>query len=168
MDLDFLSQSYAVRRLGDDDIAMLFDLMKENTIFYRYHPPFVTRESILEDMKALPPQKSDADKYYVGFFENQTLIAVMDLILGYPTAEIAWIGFFMTDVTRQNKGVGSKIVKEVCTCLKSSGYQTVRLGVDKGNPQSYAFWTKNQFKVIRTDEYILMERRLTADGSAAW
>lgn len=168
MDLDLLSQSYAVRRLGDDDIAMLFDLMKENTIFYRYHPPLVTRESILEDMKALPPQKSDTDKYYVGFFENQTLIAVMDLILGYPTAEIAWIGFFMTDVTRQNKGVGSKIVKEVCACLKSSGYQTVRLGVDKGNPQSYAFWTKNQFQVIRTDEYILMERRLTAAGSAAW
>lgn len=167
MDLDLLSQSYAVRRLGDDDIAMLFDLMKENTIFYRYHPPLVTRESILEDMKALPPQKSDTDKYYVGFFENQTLIAVMDLILGYPTAEIAWIGFFMTDVTRQNKGVGSKIVKEVCACLKSSGYQTVRLGVDKGNPQSYAFWTKNQFQVIRTDEYILMERRLTAAGSAA-
>lgn len=167
MDLDFLSKSYAVRRLGDDDIAVLFDLMKENTIFYRYHPPFVTRESILEDMKALPPQKSDADKYYVGFFENQTLIAVMDLILGYPTAEIAWIGFFMTNVQRQNKGVGSKIVKEVCACLKSSGYQTVRLGVDKGNPQSYAFWTKNQFEVIRTDEYILMERRLSADGSAA-
>lgn len=91
----------------------------------------------------------------------------MDLIFGYPTAEIAWIGFFMTNIQRQNKGMGSKIVKEMCACLKSSGYQMVRLGADKGNPKSYAFWTKNQFKVIRTDEYILMERRLTADGSAA-
>lgn len=40
MNLDFLSKSYAVRRLDDDDIAMLFDLMKENMVFYRYHPPF--------------------------------------------------------------------------------------------------------------------------------
>lgn len=57
MNLDFLSKSYAVRRLGDDDIAILFDLMKKNMVFYRFHPPFVTRESILEDMNALPPQK---------------------------------------------------------------------------------------------------------------
>ncbi len=33
----------------------------------------------------------------------------------------------------------------------------MRLGVDKGNPQSYAFWVKNQFSVINEDVYILME-----------
>jgi hypothetical protein len=36
----------------------------------------------------------------------------------------------------------------------------VRLGVDKGNPQSFAFWTKNQFKAVAEKEYIIMEKKL--------
>ncbi len=157
MDFNLLSRSYTVRRLDKADIDAIFELMKKNTIFYKYHPPFVTRESILEDMKALPPQKGYEDKYYVGFFDGKTLIAMMDLILAYPTEEIAFIGFFMTDVQYQNKGIGSKIIGEVCACLKSSGYKRVRLGVDKGNPQSYAFWAKNQFCAVKEEAYILME-----------
>ena len=41
--------------------------------------------------------------------------------------------------------------------LKSLGYKKIRLGVDKGNPQSYSFWSKNNFNVISEDTYILME-----------
>jgi len=37
------------------------------------------------------------------------------------------------------------------------GFKKVRLGVDKGNPQSYAFWVKNQFSEINEDLYIFME-----------
>lgn len=157
MDLHLLSKSYTVRKLDEADVDAIFELMRKNEIFYKYHPPFVTKESILEDMKALPPQKSYEDKYYIGFFEDETLVANMDLILSYPTEQIAFIGFFMTDVQYQNKGIGSKIIGEVCACLKSLGYTKVRLGVDKGNPQSYAFWLKNQFSVIDENDYILME-----------
>lgn len=160
MDFKLLSRSYTVRRLNKVDIDVIFELMKKNTIFYKYHPPFVTKESILEDMEALPPQKSYEDKYYVGFFNGKTLIAMMDLILAYPTEKIAFIGFFMTDVQYQNEGIGSKIIREVCIQLKSLGYKKVRLGVDKKNPQSYAFWKKNQFGVIDESAYILMELEL--------
>lgn len=160
MDLHLLSKSYTVRKLDEADVDAIFELMRKNEIFYKYHPPFVTKESILEDMKALPPQKSYEDKYYIGFFEDETLVANMDLILSYPTEQIAFIGFFMTDVQYQNKGIGSKIIGEVCACLKSLGYTKVRLGVDKGNPQSYAFWLKNQFSVIDENDYILMELQL--------
>lgn len=160
MDLHLLSKSYTVRKLDEADVDAIFELMRKNEIFYKYHPPFVTKESILEDMKALPPQKSYEDKYYIGFFEDETLVANMDLILSYPTEQIAFIGFFMTDVQYQNKGIGSKIIREVCACFKSLGYTKVRLGVDKGNPQSYAFWLKNQFRVIGENDYILMELQL--------
>ena len=84
----------------------------------------------------------------------------MDLILDYPAKEIAFIGLFMTDIQYQRKGVGSKIIHEAAMQLKLSGYKKIRLGVDKGNPQSYAFWTKNHFQAIGDDRYILMEREL--------
>ena len=96
-------------------------------------------------MEALPPGKSEEDKLYLGFFEKETLVAVMDLILKFPEEETAYIGLFMTEVTEQ---------------LKLCGYLKVRLGVDKGNPQSFAFWTKNQFKVVAEKEYIIMEKKL--------
>ena len=58
------------------------------------------------------------------------------------------------DIKYQNKGIGSHIIEEVTEQLKLCGYLKVRLGVDKGNPQSFAFWTKNQFKAVAEKEYI--------------
>lgn len=152
-----LSKTFYVRKLDKDDIEMIYDLSYKNHIYYQYHPPFVTRESILDDMKALPPGKSYDDKYYIGFFEKDSLVAIMDLILDYPTKGIAFIGLFMTNIQYQHKGIGSNIISEITMSLKSLGYRKIRLGVDKGNPQSYSFWSKNNFNVVSEDKYILME-----------
>ena len=105
MEISEFSKTYQVRRLGRDDVDAIYELCRENRIFYRYHEPFVTKESILDDMEALPPGKSREDKYYVGFFEGGSLVAIMDLILGYPEKSIAFIGLFMTDVRYQHRGV---------------------------------------------------------------
>ena len=157
MKIKDLSKTFYVRKLDKDDIEMIYDLSYKNHIYYQYHPPFVTRESILDDMKALPPGKSYDDKYYIGFFENDSLVAIMDLILDYPTKGIAFIGLFMTNIQYQHKGIGSNIISEITMSLKSLGYRKIRLGVDKGNPQSYSFWSKNNFNVVSEDKYILME-----------
>ncbi len=160
MDINLLSKSFEVRRLGRNDVDMIHDMSCKNEIYYKYHPPFVTRESIIEDMEALPPQKNYHDKYYIGFFEEDSLVANMDLILAYPTEEIAFIGLFMTNIKYQNKGIGSDIIRDTCNYLKQLGYKKVRLGVDKGNPQSYSFWCKNNFRVVSENKYILMELAL--------
>lgn len=136
---------------------MIYDLSSRNEIFYQYHSPFVTKKSIQEDMSALPPGKDYKDKYYVGFFEHETLVAIMDLILDYPAEGIAFIGLFMMNSEYQNKGVGSEIISECAACLKALGFNKIRLGVDKGNPQSSAFWKKNGFVVTDENEYIVME-----------
>lgn len=157
MDLKLLSKSFHVRRLDEKDIDMVYDFSCKNELFYRYHPPFVTKESIVEDMKALPPGKCENDKYYVGFFEGNCLVAILDFILEFPTKEIAYIGLFMTNLQYQHKGIGSKIICETVDYFRTLGYKKIRLGVDQGNPQSYAFWSKNQFQVISEEEYIIME-----------
>ena len=43
-------------------------------------------------------------------------------------------------------------------CLRAQGFTQLRLGVDKGNPQSFAFWTKNGFAQVSESRYIVMER----------
>ena len=160
MKIESLSSVFAVRRLTAEDIGLIYDLCRRNVIFYQYHPPLVTRESITEDMHALPPNKEAKDKYYIGFFENETLAAIMDLILGYPARDIAFIGLFMVNMEYQGKGVGSRIIAECVKYLQTSGFNKIRLGVDKGNPQSSAFWKKNGFAAVSEGEYILTELAL--------
>ena len=84
------------RRLTEADAAQVCALMQGNPLFYRYHPPQPTPESIRTDMTALPPGKAMEDKWFVGFYDGDCLIAVMDLILNYPAADTAFIGLFMT------------------------------------------------------------------------
>ena len=93
MNINSLSPKYSVRKLDENDVDIIYDMSCKNDIFYQYHPPFVTRESILDDMGALPPGKGYDDKFYVGFFENDSLVGLMDLILDYPEKEISFMCF---------------------------------------------------------------------------
>lgn len=160
MDIVMLSRSFSVRILNTEDLEQIYTLSCGNEIFYQYHPPFVTRESILEDMEALPPNKGYEDKYYIGFFDEECLVAVMDLIRDFPEKNVAFIGLFMMNKLYQGKGIGSQIIGECIDYLRKLGFKTVQLGVDKGNPQSLAFWKKNGFIIVSEDSYIRMERRL--------
>ena len=85
----------------------------------------------------------------MGFYEGPELVAVMDIIDGYPAPEIAYIGFFMMNRRRQGRQIGSGIVREAETYLKATGKRAVRLAIDRENPQSTHFWRKNGYAVIR-------------------
>lgn len=130
MKLDF-SQKYAVRPLTARDVDKILALCAENEQFYRYHPPLATRESVLEDMTALPPGKCAADKHYLGFFDRETLVAVLDLIERYPQDDTAYIGFFMTKKERQGYGLGSTFIGELMDELRREKFCKVRLAVDR-------------------------------------
>ena len=140
-----LSAACTVRPLLPPDAARVLPLLRGNAIFYRYHPPAPTLESISEDMTALPPGRTPQDKHYVGFFRQDELLAVLDLVLHYPSPEAAMIGFFMVDVRWQGQGIGSRLIADVLAALAAQGFARVRLAVDEGNPQSRAFWLKNGF-----------------------
>ena len=157
MEIEWLSNTFNVRKLGVEDVERIYDVCCKNKIFYQFHPPLVTRKSILEDMHALPPGKDYNDKFYIGFFEKKTLVAIMDLILDYPEQGIVYIGLFMMNLGYQNKGIGSDIIKGCSIYLKKIGCRKIRIGVDRNNPQSNAFWKKNGFMTTEEYEYILME-----------
>lgn len=156
MDIRKLATGYDVQRLNEADIEAVYEVMRGNPMFFRYCPPMATHQSILEDMKALPPRTTYEDKYYIGFYKDGVLTAVMDLILNFPNRETAFIGFFMMNADFQGRGIGTEIFRECCAGLKEEGYRYIRLGFVKGNPQSEAFWTKNGFE--RTGVEAVQER----------
>lgn len=123
-------------------------------------------DSIKCDMVALPEGKTREDKYYLGFYSDNQLIAVMDLIDGYPDAGTAFIGFFMMEQRWQGKNIGTEIITDACQYLKDLGFSMAALGYAKGNAQSEAFWLKNHFVKSgvekQTENYIsvYMQRHL--------
>ena len=120
-------------------------------------------------MDALPPGKTKADKYYLGYYKEDQLIAVMDLIMSFPDKTTAFIGFFMTDVSMQGIGLGSTIVTELCNAMSRIGMKELRLGWVKGNPQAEHFWKKNGFTETgvtnETEKYTVVVARKELRGN---
>ncbi len=154
------SNRFTVRVLNETDIPAVYALCRENTLYYRYCPPAVTESSIRSDMKALPPRKTPEDKYYLGYFEDGRLTAVMDYIHAFPNAETDFIGFFMVNTADQKKGVGSEIIRDLCDYLAEQGIKAICLGWVHGNPQAEHFWKKNGFqetgKTSETGRYTIV------------
>lgn len=149
MEVQLLSKKYIVKKLKDEDISSIFSLCKKNKTYYKYCPPMVSEQSIKEDMLALPKHKTLDDKYFVGFYDEDKLIAIMDLIKNYPNDGTCFIGLFMLDINKQNKGTGSLIINEVKEYLKSLGYESIRLAWILDNKQAEHFWKKNGFVEIK-------------------
>lgn len=182
MDIMRLSDQYTVEVLSDRDIPTVLKLSESNPQYFHYFPPAASTESIKADMQELPDGISREDKYYLGFWEKSEksisnlspkLVAVMDLILKYPDDKTAVSGFFMVDVSLQGKGIGSSIVDEICSCLKSQ-FDFIRLVYVRGNLQAENFWLKNEFKPTGTIkkiagiDLVVAQRRIGSTSSLSF
>ncbi len=160
LDVGALSQEFQVRLLAQEDIPDILRLCRGNPLFYVHCPPEPSRDSILQDMRVCPPGMGLEDKYYIGYYQEGRLAAVMDLIPGFPHKDAAFIGFFMVDAACQGTGMGSRIIGELCSYFRDRQYTQIRLGWVQGNPQSEHFWHKNQFQengaVSHTPDYAII------------
>ena len=112
-------------------------------------PPLPSLESLANDLVECPPGKELSDKYFLGFWDKERLVSILDLIDGYSTAEIAYIGLFIVYSRLAGQGLGSKIIAELLSQL-ATHFKKMRLGYVESNPQSSHFWSKVGF--CPTDE----------------
>lgn len=163
------SKRFTAKIMTEEHIDEMLSLCKDNTTYYKYCPPFVTKESLSEDLKKLPPNKKMKDKYYIGIYEDQALLGLADIILKYPNPQTVFIGFFMMNLFYQSKGIGSQIIQELCDYFSEHDFQKVRLAYVKGNVQSESFWLKNHFMPvgleIEQENYsiVVLERNIMKD-----
>ena len=153
IDISMLSNQYIIRRLNDSDTDDILDFCQKNTMYYQYCGAEISKDQVLNDLHITPPGVDIADKYYVGFFNGEEMVAVLDLIDGYPEPAIGYIGFFMMNAALQGKQIGSAIIQDVCSYLKQIGKTAIRLGIAKDNPQANHFWKKNSFTVSKEVEH---------------
>lgn len=144
MKISQFSPHYKVRKLTEADIEQVLALYQTNPLYFEHFPPLPNLESLANDLVDCPPGKEPTDKYFLGFWEHNRLVAILDLIDGYPTAEIAYMGLFMVDANLSGQGLGSRIMAELLPQL-ATRFKKVRLGYVESNPQSSHFWAKLGF-----------------------
>lgn len=165
--IENLSSEYSVRKFTEIDITDIYNLAKTNPTYYKYMKTEPTYENLKDVFNALPPNKTMSDKFFLGFYNHEErLVAILDLILNYPNNQTAFIGWFMMNKNFQHKGIGTKIITDICYYLKKSDFLFIRLGYIKGNNESKCFWNKNKFTFtgIETQDVnysiVVMERKL--------
>lgn len=145
MNLENVFPPYKARKLTEADIPDILDLYSGNTEYFKHCPPSPNRETVKEDLVALPPKKEAADKYFIGIFDDNFLVAVMDLIDRYPDNRTAFIGLLMVSKSYQRKGIGTYITKALSQTLGAEGYLRIKLGYVKTNLSAQNFWLKQGF-----------------------
>ncbi len=139
-----LTQRYQVDSMTNhlEELAALY---QENPQYFSSIGQEVPTENLWEDLVAVPAGKSSEDKCFLGFWDGDKLVAVLELVIDYPDENIAYVGLFMMSASRQRTGEGSRIMEEVFAWLRNDGYTWVELAYAYGNEQSENFWRKNGF-----------------------
>ena len=147
LNIETLSTQYRVRNITASDISPVYRLAKSNAKYYEYLGTVPTRESLTEVISELPEGAARNCKHFVGFYNtDDVLVAIMDLITGYPESDDAFIGWFMVDGEMQGRGIGSGIFADVRAAMKAAGYDYIALAVTEANEEAVKFWKSQGFK----------------------
>ena len=142
----------------------MYKLFSSNFIpFLLFKSTVLFIKVISEVPEGTPPES----KHFVGFYDKDTnLVAILDLITGYPEGDDAFIGWFMVDARMQGQGIGAQIFADVRAAMKGQGFDYLSLGVIPENTEALAFWEKQGFTVSEREAksgdrpVILLERNI--------
>ncbi len=163
LQLNKMSSHFLVKQFTEEDILSIYEFCRRNPTYYHYLMTRPTVANIKDVFAELPPNKTLADKLFLGFYSENHLISLMDFVVGYPDAHTVFIGWFMMNKEYQGKGTGTEIITEFLSYLKEESFTYVELGYIKGNRESEQFWIKNNFKPTgveaRKDKYTIIYMR---------
>ena len=151
LDINALSTAHEVRAITQADISDVYALCKSNQKYYERANTAPTVESLTEIISRVPDGASPNSKHFVGFYDAERLVSVLELITGYPEKDDAFIGWFMVDGHLQRQGIGSQIFADIRAAMAGQGYDYLSLSCEKENTEAMAFWKSQGFRVTRED-----------------
>ena len=157
------------RALTAADLDALYGLCQSQPDYYRHLGEPLARDKLARSLAALPPAARRENKHFIGFWQQGSLKAALEIIFAYPDKETVLLGLLMVDKSAQGAGVGTAIAQKLAAVAAELGYREIILSYAEGNAQSRAFWLKNGYQETgETDEpeqngearLIAMSRRL--------
>lgn len=131
------------RKLDLHDVASLQTLLQSNSGYSRRvsgrDPQKADGHAILT---ALPPGIDKDDKHAWGLWADGQLVAFADVIRGYPSPNVAYIGLLMTAGGQSRRGLGRAMFGLMLGEISGwHGVSVVRLGIVTANAEvAVPFW----------------------------
>ncbi len=129
----------------------LYDRCTDFALLTDGQPPSPT--AALEEFDALPPGKTQDDKYILGLFDLQNnLLGIIESIRHYPDDRTWWLGLMMLSPDRRGQGLGSEFYRAFENWVTIQGVKQVSLSVIEANELGLRFWKSLGFEIIRQTE----------------
>ena len=161
-----LSVVYRAVEVGPPDAEGLYELYRSNEYYHSYFSLDGSIDELIRDMTMLPDGCTADQKRFIAYYDGDSPVALLDLIEGYPDERTCYIGLFMVREGLHGRGIGSRLVGELCTALADCGYGKVRLAYGRDYAKAVSFWNKNGFVPVKEavhevyGELIVAEREL--------
>lgn len=159
--IENIIKKYEVKKFTEKDIPDVYELCKANSTYYQYMKMKPTLENLKEVLTGVPPEKTLGDKWFVGFYKHNKLLALLDLCVGFPNENTAYIGWFMVKKELQGTGIGTEIIDGLLSFLKNETFIYAELGCIKDSKEALCFWKSNGFELTGfendTGNYIVLD-----------
>lgn len=115
---------YQVRRLTEEDGDEIFALQRRHP---EYHALFLNHKAkkadVLSDLTSIPEGVLPENKFYLGMYDADKLVAIADVVLNFPTSKTAWLGLIMVDYDVVVQGIGGKIIEMLKRALMREQFE---------------------------------------------
>lgn len=138
---------YTVKRLTPADVDEILALQAKHSEYHQhYQTNPVTKEDILAELETLPPKALPEQKFYLGFYAQDELVVLVDLVLDHPQANCTWLGLVMTEKTKLRQHYATKVLTALRSALKREGYKELMTSSALSDVNAQAFLNAQGFE----------------------
>ena len=92
-----------------------------------------------------PPGRDALTCLKLGLFEEERILGIGDLAVGYPRERDAYLGLMLIAKESRGRGVGRTFLRHVEETARERGATRLLLAVLEANPRARAFWESEGF-----------------------
>ena len=144
------NDEYTIKLLSCDDVISLQALCERCSDFSMLiEGRLPEKDAGHEILFDLPPDKDLKDKLVLGVYkENNSLVAVLDLIKDYKVIGEWTLGLMMIDPNERGNGLGRKLHEFLRKFVLESKGNVLRIGVVEENYGALKFWTEMGYSEV--------------------
>ena len=119
-------------------------------------PDMDTVRTFFEDC---PPSHSREDKLNLAVYQEDEIIAVIDILKDYAVVNEWMIGLFIFHPSKRGQGLAQPIHQTIVELAKEEGVKSLRVGVVTQNDRGQAFWFGLGYTEVKRTEPIQFGNR---------
>ncbi len=139
--------SFRMRDIEARDMEKAWRIYRSNLEYFKLMgDDDLTIDSLYQDIKALPKNISQDNKFFRLIDYRGEDLGLVDYVYDYPEEGVFFIGLLLIDSQLQGLGYGRLFLSYLEDYAAGLNFKSIRLGVLKNNRKAYGFWQELGFK----------------------